>query len=565
MSSYVRALYDFSGEPNTNELSIVTNEILSVTRTDVGEGWWEGENSKGQVGLFPAAYVEVMSAAEVAQQNANGINKNQNTAAVATAPAIAPQTGATQQPRYDQTTDEWNDGQDDWEDDWDEDNETYSEIGPAAANQNNNNAKQSQQTNYANMNLPPTPSDDAISWSSVPSNHTATIKKSGMFSKSGDSYILGMVTVPVPENEKAQILQMENAYIWSPITHPYTVTVASPKKETKFKGMKSFIAYQLTPSFNNISVSRRYKHFDWLHERLVDKFCLIPIPPLPDKQISGRYEEQFIEHRRIQLQEFVDWVCRHPVLSTCEVWMHFLTCTDEKKWKHGKRTAEKDSLVGVTYCSAIFPPEKQLLHSFVDSQLDSCSMFVHGMDGAVKTLLSIANEQTKRHQIQSKKDFQRIGEGMSELARSLEIDERRMPTTNSFASSVGKTAGVFISIGQLFGEQPKHDWIPFSDRLHIYRGILGSFPDILSTHKSAMQKRKECERLTSEQRMGNAQLAEVGRRTDIISYAVLAEMSHFREERDQHLKQTIRKLIDAQIQFYQNVIAKLQIAQSQFQ
>jgi len=39
--------------------------------------------------------------------------------------------------------------------------------------------------------------------------------------------------------------------------------------------------------FNNIQVSRRYKHFDWLHERLEEKFSLIPIPPLPDKQISG--------------------------------------------------------------------------------------------------------------------------------------------------------------------------------------------------------------------------------------------------------------------------------------
>lgn len=40
--------------------------------------------------------------------------------------------------------------------------------------------------------------------------------------------------------------------------------------------------------FNNIQVSRRYKHFDWLHERLEEKYSLIPIPPLPEKQISGK-------------------------------------------------------------------------------------------------------------------------------------------------------------------------------------------------------------------------------------------------------------------------------------
>jgi len=28
-------------------------------RTDVGEGWWEGQNEKGDIGLFPEAYVSV--------------------------------------------------------------------------------------------------------------------------------------------------------------------------------------------------------------------------------------------------------------------------------------------------------------------------------------------------------------------------------------------------------------------------------------------------------------------------------------------------------------------------
>lgn len=374
-----------------------------------------------------------------------------------------------------------------------------------------------------------------------------------------------MTTYSVPDNERIYIIQMENGYFYQPIRELYKVRVASPKKETKFKGIKSFIAYQLTPSFNNISVSRRYKHFDWLHGRLVEKFSLIPIPPLPDKQISGRYEEQFVEHRRVQLQEFVDWVCRHPVLSMCEVFMHFLSCTDEKKWKPGKRQAERDQLVGPASCAAIFPPDKQLLQSQVDIQIDNCNQFVHSMDSAIKSLILISNEQTKRYQIQWKKELHRIGEGFSELARALEIDERRSTTSTCLSNSVGQSAGVFIGIGQLIGEQPKFDFIPFSDRLHIYRGILGYFPDVLAVHKSAINKRKECERLTSEQKMKNVQLQEVNRRTDIMSYAVLAEMNHFRQERDIHLKETMKEFIEAQIVFYQEVIARLQTAQRFFQ
>ncbi len=35
------------------------------------------------------------------------------------------------------------------------------------------------------------------------------------------------------------------------------------------------------------TVSRRYKHYDWLHDRLVEKFTINCVPPLPDKQYYG--------------------------------------------------------------------------------------------------------------------------------------------------------------------------------------------------------------------------------------------------------------------------------------
>uniref|UniRef100_A0A1A9VED9 Sorting nexin n=1 Tax=Glossina austeni TaxID=7395 RepID=A0A1A9VED9_GLOAU len=533
MSSFVRVLYEFAGEAGSTEISISVGEILTVTRTDVGEGWWEGKNSRGDIGLFPAAYVEVMSAADVKQQ------QQRTTVEAQTAPN-----------RYDQTADEYNDG-DEWEDDWDEDNDTYSEIVPHNPSNNQVNSALHSTNDYDNKYLPTIPGDDT-SQSLVlnANNNPTTLKKSSMFGKSSDSFILGMGNKDrIPDNELVLIVPLDNLYQWQPSHQHYTVVVASPKKESKFKGMKTFIAYQLTPSFNNIS-------------RLVEKFCLIPIPPLPDKQISGRYEEQFVEHRRVQLQEFVDWVCRHPVLSKCEVWYHFLTCTDEKIWKSGKRKAERDTYVGITYCWAISPPEKQLLQSYVDTQMDGCSQFIHAMDTAIRNLLSISNDVVKRYQTQIKKEYQRIGEGLSDLSRALLIDEKRAPSRsgNALSENVARIGDIFSGIGVQFGEQPKLDWIPFSDRLHIYRGILNSFPDILTTHKGAMQKKKDCERLAAEQKMSNTQLAEVNRRVDIVSYAIIAEITHFRFERETHLKQTLKLLIEEQIKFYSSIVSRLEDA-----
>ncbi|KAH8361532.1 hypothetical protein KR084_007179 [Drosophila pseudotakahashii] len=565
MTSYVRAMYDFSGEPGSSELSIATGDVLSVTRSDVGEGWWEGKNARGQIGLFPAAYVEVMSAAEAQKLSASG---------TASVPQVPDPFASPPLPRYDHTADDDGSNWDD-EDDWSDDNDTYSEIGPGGQKSAGQAARAGglshSTSDYDNKHLPIAPSDDTQSLASVAGGTGAagTVKK-GMFAKSSDSYILGLSSPKekIPECEMAYITPVEDfIYQWTQNHSPYSVVVASPKKESKFKGMKTFIAYQLTPSFNNISVSRRYKHFDWLHERLVDKFCLIPVPPLPDKQISGRYEEQFVEHRRVQLQEFVDWVCRHPVISKCEVWYHFLTCRDEKIWKSGKRKAERDPYMGVNYCLAISPPDKNLLHSKVDAQMELGTQFIHNMDVAVRNLNNISNDMAKRSMTQSKKEFQRIGDGLSDLAKALAIDERRAPTRNAvpLSESVGRIGGIFIGIGQAFGEQPKLDWIPLSDRLHIYRGVLNCFPDIFSTHKGALQKRKDCERLAGEGKMNNPQLIDVNRRTDVVSYTVLAELTHFKSERDTHLKHTLKNFIAEQIKFYQGVVMRLQEASRQIE
>ena len=61
MTKKVQALYHFEAKPGTGELTLTTGDILTVTRTDVGEGWWEGTNTKGESGLFPEAYVEVIT------------------------------------------------------------------------------------------------------------------------------------------------------------------------------------------------------------------------------------------------------------------------------------------------------------------------------------------------------------------------------------------------------------------------------------------------------------------------------------------------------------------------
>lgn len=64
--------------------------------------------------------------------------------------------------------------------------------------------------------------------------------------------------------------------------------------------------------------------------------------------------------------------------------------------------------------------------------------------------------------------------------------------------------------------------------------------------------------------MSNSFLAEANRRVDIVSYAIIAEITHFREERETHLKQTMKSLIEEQIKFYSSIVSRLQLAYKLF-
>ena len=51
-----RCIYPFEGTCDV-ELTLNEGDVINVTRTDVGGGWWEGEFN-GNHGLFPESYVE---------------------------------------------------------------------------------------------------------------------------------------------------------------------------------------------------------------------------------------------------------------------------------------------------------------------------------------------------------------------------------------------------------------------------------------------------------------------------------------------------------------------------
>lgn len=80
---------------------------------------------------------------------------------------------------------------------------------------------------------------------SVPKkNNRFTLIKSGE-----DSFLLGTRNLNIPDREKIYIEEADDGRCyWVSTGESYNCVVTSPKKESKLKGLKSFIVYQLTPT-----------------------------------------------------------------------------------------------------------------------------------------------------------------------------------------------------------------------------------------------------------------------------------------------------------------------------
>lgn len=133
---------------------------------------------------------------------------------------------------------------------------------------------------------------------------------------------------------------------------------------------------------------------------------------------------------------------------------------------------------------------------------------------------------------------------------------------NTLLSDVKNIGSTYTCIGKLFEEQAKIDWQPLFDKLYIYKGITSNLPNILQMQKMAEQKKKDCER---NNQMSQLALTEVRRRSDVITYTVFAELNNFQQERDQDMKRALKDFLQEQLNFYKNVVAKIEETLNQFE
>ncbi|XP_017278810.1 sorting nexin-9b isoform X3 [Kryptolebias marmoratus] len=610
MALKAQVLYDFTAEPGNNELTVKEGETVTITNQSIGGGWIEAQNSRGEVGLVPEDYIELSKAFQGAGTTAptpSGGNVASPDLSFfdAFAPSSTPaqvDAGASSAPPDTPDTpvspslsspEEASNGNDPWSV-WNADS--------SGGSNNNNWASKPEGTQTGRSAADP--------WNSVPQGHpqayqgpgaefdewddewddkstagyaeselgeSGAIQRGGThsssmkislnnrfpgFSKSGPELYLLCKQI-AKDKDKLPIYVGEVGPVWAYPENQLDCIVADPKKGSKMYGLKSYIEYQITPSTTNRPVNHRYKHFDWLYERLLDKFgSAIPIPSLPDKQVTGRFEEEFIKMRMERLQGWMSRMCRHPVVSSSDVFQLFLTYKDEKDWKFGKRKAEKDETVGVMIFTTIEPEAPELDPLEVEKKCEQFSRFTKAMDDGVKEILTVGNEHWKRCTGPLPKEYQRIGKAIQNLSSVFTSSGYQGEAALTDAlTAAGKT---YEEIAQLVAEQPKKDLHFLMETNNEYKGLLGCFPDTIGVHKAAIDKVKEGDKLVATNKITTQDKSTMAKRLSTMSYSLQAEMNHFHNNRIYDYNRVMQLYLEEQVKFYETIAAKLKHAHSQF-
>ncbi|KTG38126.1 hypothetical protein cypCar_00033108 [Cyprinus carpio] len=497
MSLRAKALYTFQSE-NKEEINIQENEELVIFDENSVDGWLQGENSRGERGLFPASYVHII-------RNRSGSNLTDHSLS---SPESSP--GKDLSYIHTPSTTLPSDDDDDW-DDWDETSTVVEDEDPRRGVGANGHS----QNPYSNPNVHYRPKPYMERQDSMSSNRKGSmvgrnLNRFSSFVRSGvEAFILGDVPMMAKIAESYSIEMGPRGPQWKESPQPFTCSVEDPTKQTKFKGIKTYISYRVTPSHTGRPVYRRYKHFDWLYNRLLHKFTVISVPHLPEKQATGRFEEDFIEKRKRRLILWMDHMTSHPVLSQYEGFEHFLMCGDDKQWKLGKRRAEKDEMVGAHFMLTFqIPNEHQDLQD-VEERIDSFKVFAKKMDDSVMQLTHVTSE---------------------------------LPFTLGYLIHHAVSDNLSFCLSSVM----------LMDTACDDSGSVGSCQQIHS-YLCAFAKVKESQRMSDEGKMDQEEANGIRKRCRTVGFALQAEMNHFHQRREVDFKEMMQAYLRQQIAFYQRV------------
>ncbi|QPG73999.1 hypothetical protein FOA43_001316 [Brettanomyces nanus] len=129
-------------------------------------------------------------------------------------------------------------------------------------------------------------------------------------------------------------------------SYSFDITVGDPIKVGEITN--AHVVYTISTESDSpmlrtpqIEVTRRYRDFLWLYHQLLNNHLGYIIPPPPEKQVYGRFDDRFIENRRIALERMLSKISERPVFQNDPDFILFLQSAEFSEESHDREHAIK--------------------------------------------------------------------------------------------------------------------------------------------------------------------------------------------------------------------------------
>ncbi|KAF7370555.1 Beta-glucan synthesis-associated [Mycena sanguinolenta] len=354
----------------------------------------------------------------------------------------------------------------------------------------------------------------------------------------------------------------------------FVISVDDPQKVGD--PIRSFTMYTVhtrttSPLFQKsaFSVLRRYSDFLWLYETLSNNNPGVVVPPVPEKNPFGRFDDQFVRQRRFALEKCIHKIANHPILGKDPDLKTFLESdTFALDIKHRKaEIAQQSGGLMATIGQSIAGPRFYETDEWFDRQKTYLDSLEAQLRGLVKAIELVSKQRAE------------LSATMAEFATNV-TDLAQSDVGKQLASSLAGLADVERKAQDIQSVQAEEDIVTLLSTVDEYARLINSvrlaFNSRIRTYHSWRSAEAESQRVKQRHEQNRAQgrapndraghslsqIAESERRAldakhefDQATKMIKTEMARFEQERIDDFKDSLHAFLEGMIGRQKELIA----------
>ncbi|KAI8363814.1 Vps5 C terminal like-domain-containing protein [Choanephora cucurbitarum] len=360
----------------------------------------------------------------------------------------------------------------------------------------------------------------------------------------------------------------------------FEVSIEDPQKVGD--AINAHIVYKVrtktnSPSFRSSEfiVARRYRDFLWLYNQLTSGNPGVIVPPVPEKHALGRFQDDFVESRRIALERCLQKIVAHPMLygdPDLKVFLESESFNVEKRQRRAEPENSKMSFMrsfSETLSNAATSPFSKFVE--VDEWFESKKNQLDGLESQLRSLLKSVEGVVKQRKELGMATSE-FGESMFPLA-SAELN-RNLSTHLMVLGEIQK------QMKELHEQQAQYDIITLENTIDEYIRIIGSIRITFNARVKAYQTYQQAdselqkklaffEKLKAQQKNKTEKLnvhqqeinemkdkvEELQQEFQHVSKLIKNELDRFDKEKVEDFRDSVEQFLRSMIEHQKQIIA----------